>query len=461
MNSRYSLDRRDFTKSAVLGGVTLASGGRTGFAADSGRRIRTGVIGCGSVSHQYLPQLTRSPFVEVVSLCDIKPERARKQAEKFNVAHHYPHIDAMLAGVPFDFLIDLTDMQQHEHLNRRGLEAGKHVWSEKPIANTLAAGQELLRLARERKLRLWGAPITVQSPQFAFMARQLAAGKLGRVAAASCPGGHHRVARIVRDGPARQAGLHLPVADCDLRGAGPGVSLTPLLQWHPCDWGLTREFAARLSTAPASGVQLPRLGGYVGPQPGPRLLSPARSFRVAWPGRRGTTPETGQSSGAGGLVSMARVQILGKLRRRHEHVRIQAGGIRIVRLHRAQLGELKPFAGRRLLLPAQDSGQAVLQRQQALAALQLGGQVATNATEHSRLNAAGASGQELQAPAVRGQGFRDAALSEEHLAACALPPNRRSVCQAQHDRRSNPCRSRSRGNRPDQAIQQRLPNRAC
>ena len=60
-----------------------------------------------------------------------------------------------------NFLVDLTDMQEHEKINRRGLEAGKHVWSEKPIANSLAAGQDLLRLARQKNLRLWGASITV------------------------------------------------------------------------------------------------------------------------------------------------------------------------------------------------------------------------------------------------------------------------------------------------------------
>jgi predicted dehydrogenase len=186
--STSSFDRRAFAKGALLAGAALTSGAA---AADAPpKRIRTGLIGCGSVSHSYLPVLTQSPFAEVVSLCDIKPERAKRQAEKFKVAHHYPHIDAMLAGEPFDFLIVTTDMQEHEELNRRALEAGKHVWSEKPIANSLAAGQELLRTAIAKKLRLWGAPITVQSPQFAFMAKTLAAGKLGRVAAAHADYGH-------------------------------------------------------------------------------------------------------------------------------------------------------------------------------------------------------------------------------------------------------------------------------
>ena len=183
------MDRRDFTKTTFLAGAAIASGA-VSLGAEPAKRIRTGVIGCGSVSGQYLPVLKKCPYVEVVSLCDIRPERALQRAEKFDVPHHYPHIDKMLAGEPFEFLLDLTDMQEHEHLNRRALEAGKHVWSEKPIANSLRAGQELLRLAKGKNVRLWGAPITVQSPQFAFMARTLASGALGRIAAAHADYGH-------------------------------------------------------------------------------------------------------------------------------------------------------------------------------------------------------------------------------------------------------------------------------
>jgi predicted dehydrogenase len=189
MNKSSHLSRRDFTKTTLLAGAALASGDFSA-VAESPKRIRIGVIGCGSVSGSYLPVLSKCPYAAVVSLCDIRPERSRKRAEQFNVAHHYPHIDKMLAGEPFEFLINLTDMQEHEHLNRQALKAGKHVWSEKPIANSLSAGQELLRMAKQKNKRLWGAPITVQSPQFVFMARTLAQGALGRVAAAHADYGH-------------------------------------------------------------------------------------------------------------------------------------------------------------------------------------------------------------------------------------------------------------------------------
>jgi predicted dehydrogenase len=125
-----------------------------------------------------------------VSVCDIRPERAAARAAEFGVKDHYPHIDRMLAGAPFDLLVNLTDMQEHEQLNRRAIGAGKHVWSEKPMANSLAAGQELLALARGKGLEFWGAPVVVNSPQFAYMAKTAQDGTLGRLAAAHAVYGH-------------------------------------------------------------------------------------------------------------------------------------------------------------------------------------------------------------------------------------------------------------------------------
>lgn len=154
------------------------------------KKIRIGLIGCGSVSNMYLPHLSKSPFVEVVSLCDIRYERAQHQASKFNVKNHYPDITAMLHGVPFDLLVNTTDMQEHGRLNRIALDAGKHIWSEKPMANSYREGRDLLDLARKKGLRIWGAPAVVNSPQFAFMSRAIQDGKLGKVSAAHAHYGH-------------------------------------------------------------------------------------------------------------------------------------------------------------------------------------------------------------------------------------------------------------------------------
>jgi predicted dehydrogenase len=159
-------------------------------APKADKRTRVAVIGCGSVSNMYLPHLSKSPYVELVSVCDIKPERAQAQAVKYSVPNQYPHIDQLLAGAPFDLLVNLTNMQEHGRLNRQALMAGKHVWSEKPMANSYREGRALYDLAQQKKLRLWGAPAVVQSPQFVFMTEAIRAGKLGRVAAAHAHYGH-------------------------------------------------------------------------------------------------------------------------------------------------------------------------------------------------------------------------------------------------------------------------------
>jgi predicted dehydrogenase len=190
------MDRRTFVGKTIGAGAALTVGALmeprpVGAApADATQKIRVGIIGCGSVSGAYLPHLLKCPFVEVVSACDIIPERAEERGNRFNIPNRYPHIEKMLQGAEFDLLVNTTDMQEHEHLNREAIEAGKHVWSEKPIGNSVAGAQAVLKLAKQKGVRIWGAPTAVNSPQFAFMAQTLAAGKLGRVAAAHADYGH-------------------------------------------------------------------------------------------------------------------------------------------------------------------------------------------------------------------------------------------------------------------------------
>lgn len=187
-----SITRKKFLQRTALAGVSILLNSLQGWSSANGdKKLRVGLIGCGSVSNRYIPHLQSSPLVEIVSLCDIKYERAVAQNKLYQVnAATYPHIDQMLAGVPFDMMITTTDMQLHGALNKKALMAGKHVWSEKPMANTYAEGKALLDLARSKNLRFWGAPAVVNSPQFAFMSKCIQEGKLGRIASAHGQYGH-------------------------------------------------------------------------------------------------------------------------------------------------------------------------------------------------------------------------------------------------------------------------------
>lgn len=190
--TKDGISRQQFLqRTAMAGAAVLLSSLESWALTTPGKKLKVALIGCGSVSNRYIPKLMSSPLIEVVSLCDIKYERALAQNKLYNVnAATYPHIDKMLAGVPFDMMVTTTDMQKHGELNKKALMAGKHVWSEKPMANTYAEGKALLDLARSKKLRLWGAPAVVNSPQFAFMSKTIMEGKLGRLASAHAQYGH-------------------------------------------------------------------------------------------------------------------------------------------------------------------------------------------------------------------------------------------------------------------------------
>jgi len=187
-----NISRHDFLQRTAMASAALLVSSLEGWAITApDKKLRVAVIGCGSVSNRYIPQLKSSTLIDLVALCDIRYERAVAQNKQYNVnAATYPNIEAMLAGVPFDMMVTLTDMQVHGELNKKALLAGKNVWSEKPMANTYAEGKALLDLARSKKLRLWGAPAVVNSPQFVFMSKTIQEGKLGNVASAHGQYGH-------------------------------------------------------------------------------------------------------------------------------------------------------------------------------------------------------------------------------------------------------------------------------
>ncbi len=196
--NHQAIERRDFLKRLASTGAIAAAAGilpnsskAEPATATPPKKLRVGVIGCGNVAGSYVPDLVASrELLEIVSFCDIIPQRAEAFAKRYQVKDFYPDVNKMLAGVGFDLLVNITSMPSHYAVNKAGLLAGKHVWSEKPMAPTVAQGRELLDLARTRGVRFWQAPVVVITPQFRFMAEQLASGTLGTVVAAHGTYGH-------------------------------------------------------------------------------------------------------------------------------------------------------------------------------------------------------------------------------------------------------------------------------
>ena len=186
-----SLTRAAFLQKTSLASAALLLSNLELFAASEEKIIKVAIIGCGSVSNRYIVHLQSSPLVKIVSLCDIKQDRAEAQNKKYNIgASTYNNINALLKGNAFDLMLTLTDMQMHGSLNKIALQAGKNVWSEKPLANTYAEGKALVDYAKLKGVRIWGAPAVVTSPQFEFMSKTIQAGKLGKLASAHGQYGH-------------------------------------------------------------------------------------------------------------------------------------------------------------------------------------------------------------------------------------------------------------------------------
>lgn len=174
-----------------------------------------GLIGCGVISAAYLRTLTRAAGARVVAVADMDLARASARAEEFGVPLALG-VDELLARDDIDLVIDLTVPTAHAEINRRGLEAGKSVHSEKPLTTTAAEALALVRLAEERGLSLGGAPDTFLGAGLQTTMAVLSEGLIGQPFAA--------VAHLVTAGPER---WHPDPAFFYRDGGGPLLDLGP------------------------------------------------------------------------------------------------------------------------------------------------------------------------------------------------------------------------------------------
>jgi predicted dehydrogenase len=97
-------------------------------------RITSALVGLGSISFEHIEKLRALTEVEIVGLCDLHPTVARAVWERFGVGRPFTDLEQMLAETEPQVVHVLTPPQSHPALAIRALEAGAHVFVEKPIA---------------------------------------------------------------------------------------------------------------------------------------------------------------------------------------------------------------------------------------------------------------------------------------------------------------------------------------
>ncbi|NKL59573.1 gfo/Idh/MocA family oxidoreductase [Rhizobium leguminosarum bv. viciae] len=141
--------------------------------------MNVGIIGCGVISTAYIRGAARSSQINVRSVADIREDAARSQASAMGVG--YATIDELLADPSIEIVINLTVPNAHADVSRRILEAGKHVYSEKPLTVSVEQAQALLHFADERGLRVGCAPDTFLGASHQACRALLDEGRIGKV----------------------------------------------------------------------------------------------------------------------------------------------------------------------------------------------------------------------------------------------------------------------------------------
>jgi predicted dehydrogenase len=141
--------------------------------------MRVGVIGCGAISGNYIDAARRLPEIEIVAVADLRQDVAEAKAREFQIAAA-PTMDQLLADPSIELVLNLTIPKAHVEVSRSILEAGKHLYSEKPLAVTREQGRQLLELAAAKNLRVGCAPDTFMGTGVQTARHAIDTGAIGR-----------------------------------------------------------------------------------------------------------------------------------------------------------------------------------------------------------------------------------------------------------------------------------------
>jgi predicted dehydrogenase len=141
--------------------------------------INVGVAGLGNWGKNLVRNFDE--LAELRWLCDVSPEARAESGARYPAAQVTERIEDVLADADVEAVVIATPVPSHYELSKRALEAGKHVFVEKPPAMRASEMEELVALARERDLALMPGHLLLYHPGVRKLKEIVDSGELGEV----------------------------------------------------------------------------------------------------------------------------------------------------------------------------------------------------------------------------------------------------------------------------------------
>lgn len=122
-------------------------------------QLRVGMVGAGNISGQYLSTLSRLDDLHLTAVADLDLARAQEVAAAHDA--HAMDVQELIASESVDVVLNLTIPRAHADVALSAIAAGKGVYTEKPLAATVAEGRSMVEAARSAGVVIGGAPDTV------------------------------------------------------------------------------------------------------------------------------------------------------------------------------------------------------------------------------------------------------------------------------------------------------------
>ena len=140
--------------------------------------LKIGLVGCGNISSIYLDNAALFRDIAFTACADIDAAAAERQARRFAIEAR--SVNALLRSDDVDIVLNLTIPEAHAEVSLAAIEAGKHVYTEKPLATTLPDGLAVVAAANAKGLRVGAAPDTVLGASLQEARALIDSGAVGR-----------------------------------------------------------------------------------------------------------------------------------------------------------------------------------------------------------------------------------------------------------------------------------------